>query len=126
MEWGLLHFITRSIAGICMNPDLLKYTLRKKKCNIPTFLRGAFPLLYLYSQMVAKRQSLSIYTPPQKKRNFPWCISFETECRPKNIKVPCIHPRINIMLITLYLFLTFSPVGPSWVCSGMGDTKFKC
>ena len=25
-------------------------------------------------------QSLSIYTPPQKKRNFPRCVSFETEC----------------------------------------------
>ncbi len=25
-------------------------------------------------------QNLSIYTPPQKKRNFPQCVSFETEC----------------------------------------------
>ena len=25
-------------------------------------------------------QSSSIYTLPQKKHNFPWCVSFETEC----------------------------------------------
>ena len=33
----------------CMNPALLKYTLRKKKCNFPTFLRDEFSLLYMYS-----------------------------------------------------------------------------
>ncbi len=44
--YAVTHFKT---VRKCRNPNLLKYTLRKKKCNIPSFLRGAFPLLYMYS-----------------------------------------------------------------------------
>ncbi len=33
----------------CMKPASLDYTLRKKKCNCLTFLRGEFSLLYRYS-----------------------------------------------------------------------------
>ncbi len=32
----------------CMKPTSLNYTLRKKKCNFPTFLRGEFSLFYRY------------------------------------------------------------------------------
>ncbi len=90
----------------CMKPASLNYTLRKKKCNFPTFLRGEFSLFYRYSNFwvlqenreqvwnwffyillpraLAKwntLQSSSIYTLPKKKRNFPCCVSFEGECK---------------------------------------------
>ena len=94
-----------ALARRCMKPASLNYTLRKKKCNFPTFLRGEFSLFDLYSNFWVlpenrkkflngvfctllptawakwnTQQSLSIYTVPKKKCNFPRCVSFETEC----------------------------------------------
>ncbi len=91
---GHVHFVK-------WKPASLNYTLRKKKCNFKTFLRGEFLLFYRYSN--CKRtvnnfgtgfctllprswakwntlQSSSIYTLSKKKRNFPCCVSFEEEC----------------------------------------------
>ena len=98
------NFGTRSFA--CYHQEhLLNYTLRKKKCDFPTFLRGEFSLFYRYSNFwvlqenceqfwnrfftyciprtLAKWNALkssSIYTLPKKKRKFPCCVSFEGEC----------------------------------------------
>ena len=49
--WNRVFCILSSgaLSRLCMNPDLPKDTLIKKKCNIPTFLKGTFPLLYMYS-----------------------------------------------------------------------------
>ncbi len=104
------HWVTDPDPGSCtfcqMKPASLDYTLRKKKCNFLTFLRGEFLLFYRYSNVksIAREpwtileqvfgtllpralpkwntlQSSSIYTLPKKKRNFPCCVSFEEECR---------------------------------------------
>ena len=50
-----------------MNPAWLKYTLRKKKCNFQTFLRGEISLFYMYSNFwvlwtILKRGLLHIVT----------------------------------------------------------------
>ena len=53
LEWGLLHFVTRSIAEMMydMNPASLKYTLTKQKCNFPTFLTSESWLYYMHSNI---------------------------------------------------------------------------
>ncbi len=95
-----------SFAKWYITPASPNCTLGKKKCNFPTFSRSEFSLLYMYSnlwvlQEIRQRfwngffctllprasakwntlRSSSIYTVPQKKCNFPGCISFETEFR---------------------------------------------
>ncbi len=49
LEQGLLHVITRSIGEMMYETSFTKYTLRKKKYNFLTFLRGELSLFYSYS-----------------------------------------------------------------------------
>ncbi len=107
------HMITIQAATIlalwlgrwCMKPASLNYTIRKKKCNFPTFLRGGFPLFYRYSNFWVLQENREqfwnrffahcyqehwqnvIYYKvhlstlfPKSYRNFPCCVSFETGC----------------------------------------------
>ncbi len=41
----------------CMKPAALNYTLRNKKCNLPTFLRGDFSLFYRCSNFCVLQEN---------------------------------------------------------------------
>ena len=111
----------------CIKPASLNYTPRKKKCNFPTFLRGEFSLLYMYSNIWVLQenhekfwngvfctllpgagakwntlQSPCICTLLQKKRNFPLCVSFETKCM-----TVCILNTVDVVSFK-YLLIIFS------------------
>ena len=75
------------------SPDIT-FFIYLRNLKILVYLRNLKILVYLrnlrylrnlhipfFNSAVSQAQSLSIYTPPQKKRNFPRCVSFETECR---------------------------------------------
>ena len=106
LERGLLHVITRSIGEMMYETSFTKLHSQKKEMQLSNFLKGwIFVVLQVLKLLSIARepwtileqvfytllpralakwntlQSSSIYTLLKKKRNFPCCVSFETECK---------------------------------------------